>query len=193
MDLAHLPLDRWAGLTPCANFPPPNKGCPGHHCNWPCPADTTITTSKFVLRGSVLTVNLELLAHRSAAEVVSDAPPVVCHPIVNASLRLDCGYPNQPAACKAAGCCWGVISPNPNDYPWCYNPPPTAPASAASAGTVGGSAPCIQRQCSDRLRVCRGKAAQSGRHALEGELGWCREHARLSAGLGSGAGLRIEW
>ena len=50
----------WAGFTPCAAQPPPNNGCPGRECNWTCPVVARVTTTHFLLTGTVLRVNLEL-------------------------------------------------------------------------------------------------------------------------------------
>ena len=60
LDLAQLRLDGWAGFTPCAAQPPPNNGCPGRECNWSCPVVARVTTTRFLLTGTVLRVNLEL-------------------------------------------------------------------------------------------------------------------------------------
>lgn len=60
LDLARLRMDGWAGFTPCAAHPPKKEGCPGPHCNWPCPVTATVTTTRFVLSGTILRVNLEL-------------------------------------------------------------------------------------------------------------------------------------
>ena len=60
LDLARLRLDGWAGYTACGAHPQPHQGCPGRRCNWTCPMTARVTTTRFLLRGTVLRVNLEL-------------------------------------------------------------------------------------------------------------------------------------
>lgn len=61
--------------------------------------------------------------------------------------RSDCGHmgTNQQK-CEAGGCCWGPVTPNPGNLPWCFHksgpsppPPPPSPPTppGARCATVG--------------------------------------------------------
>ena len=36
--------------------------------------------------------------------------------------KVDCGHPGfDRSGCENMGCCWRLIDPNPDNYPWCYH------------------------------------------------------------------------
>lgn len=59
--------------------------------------------------------------------------------------RTDCGhFGTGQQQCEQSGCCWGPVTPNPDNKPWCYkqNGPGPAPGPGPSPGPAPGPSGC---------------------------------------------------
>ncbi|CAJ1394987.1 unnamed protein product [Effrenium voratum] len=91
--------------------------------------------------------------------------------------RVDCTRMDEDS-CRAAGCCWGPVSPNPGNAPWCFFSNRTLQSC-----TLGGDA-----KARYPMRAFTTHGAR--RLLLRLGTGWGFEHARLQT---KGAGAEKGW